>query len=74
MGVDIQIISDDVHGKMLGSDLQDLADCGIPVHFDNNKKSLMHNKFCIIDDKIIINGSFNWSVNAVKSNNENIII
>lgn len=74
MGVDIQIISDDEMGKMLGSDLQDLSDCGIPVRFDNDKKSHMHNKFCLIDDKIIINGSFNWTVQAVKFNNENIMI
>ena len=34
-------------------------------------KKLMHNKFCIIDNRIIINGSYNWTLNA-SSNNENI--
>lgn len=34
-------------------------------------KKLMHNKFCIIDNKIIINGSYNWTINA-STNNENI--
>ena len=29
MGLDIKIISDDEMGKMLGSDLQDLSNCGI---------------------------------------------
>lgn len=33
----------------------------------------MHNKFCIIDDRIIINGSYNWSYSAMKSE-ENIMI
>jgi|28_taG_2_1085356.scaffolds.fasta_scaffold00113_21 hypothetical protein len=36
-------------------------------------KSLMHNKFCIIDDEIVITGSFNWSIQAYW-HFENIII
>lgn len=39
------------------------------------KKSskLMHNKFCIIDRKIVLNGSYNWTSSA-KYNNENLQI
>lgn len=35
--------------------------------------AFMHNKFCIIDDEVLINGSFNWSQNAPFSF-ENIIV
>lgn len=35
-------------------------------------KSLMHNKFCIIDDKTVGTGSFNWS-NSASSHFENIV-
>lgn len=35
--------------------------------------AIMHNKFCIIDNEIIINGSFNWSQRANNSF-ENILI
>lgn len=35
--------------------------------------SLMHNKFCIIDDEIVITGSFNWSQSA-KNSFENIVV
>lgn len=34
-------------------------------------KKLMHNKFCIIDEEITLNGSFNWT-KAAKKNDENI--
>lgn len=33
----------------------------------------MHNKFAIIDDEIVMTGSFNWTTQAVKSNQENVI-
>lgn len=36
-------------------------------------KKLMHNKFCVIDGKTVINGSYNWTYSAI-SNEENIII
>lgn len=36
-------------------------------------KKLMHNKFCIIDNKTIISGSFNWTRKA-SFNNENITV
>lgn len=35
--------------------------------------SLMHNKFCIIDKKVVINGSFNWTAKA-SINQESITI
>lgn len=36
-------------------------------------KKMMHNKFCVIDKKIVINGSYNWTYNA-STNKENIQI
>lgn len=35
---------------------------------------LMHQKFCIIDSKTLINGSYNWTFKAEKLNRENIIV
>lgn len=34
----------------------------------------MHNKFCIIDHEVLINGSYNWTRKANTSNRENIQI
>ncbi len=39
----------------------------------NNTKQLMHEKFCIIDDKIVIYGSYNWT-NKAEYNEESITI
>jgi len=45
----------------------------IPVKLDTNK-DVMHHKVIIIDDYLIITGSFNISKNANNKNDENIII
>ncbi len=65
---------------ILSSNLQNdivkslLLDAGIKVHsFDTgDARGIMHHKFCLIDNKIVINGSFNYSYNASTNNVENI--
>lgn len=34
----------------------------------------MQHKFCVIDEQLVINGSYNWTVNARKNNSENVQI
>jgi phosphatidylserine/phosphatidylglycerophosphate/cardiolipin synthase-like enzyme len=34
----------------------------------------MHRKFCIIDNHVVITGSYNWTKNAAERNDENIMI
>ncbi len=34
----------------------------------------MHHKFAVIDRKYVLNGSFNWTRQAVTGNNENVLI
>ncbi|MCL1833747.1 MAG: phospholipase D-like domain-containing protein [Leptospirales bacterium] len=45
----------------------------VPVRLDGNRY-MMHHKVIIIDDHIVITGSFNISKNANRRNDENIII
>lgn len=49
---------------------------GISVHaFETgDSRGIMHHKFCLIDSKISINGSYNYSYNASNNNVENIHI
>ena len=35
---------------------------------------LMHNKFAIIDGKVLMTGSFNWTSTAEEKNEENLLI
>ncbi|MCX5712662.1 MAG: phospholipase D-like domain-containing protein, partial [Candidatus Omnitrophica bacterium] len=37
-------------------------------------QGLMHNKFAIIDGKVLITGSFNWTPTADYKNEENLLI
>ncbi|MGJ8594140.1 MAG: phospholipase D-like domain-containing protein [Aquaticitalea sp.] len=51
-----------------------LKGANISVHaFDTgDTRGIMHHKFCLIDNKISINGSYNYSLNASNNNVENI--
>ena len=62
---DIRVIMDNTNndGQIKGSS----------VRFDDSNQ-LMHNKFCVIDKRIMITGSFNPTDNDNNYNNNNIII
>jgi cardiolipin hydrolase len=64
-GVKVRVISDDACSKFMGADIFHLGQLGIPVTVDSNLKVHMHNKFAIIDDLILLTGSFNWTSQAV---------
>lgn len=71
--VDIHVITDDECVKQKGSDVYKLAAMGIPVKTDNSAQYHMHHKFVIIDKEVLVTGSFNWTVQAVRNNNENVL-
>lgn len=53
---------------------QMFKDVNINVHaFDTgDERGMMHHKFCLLDNKISINGSYNYSYNASNNNVENV--
>lgn len=73
-GVEVKIISDNETTDHRGNDVYDLAECGVDIRIDDDKGSRIHHKFCVVDDRYYINGSFNWTVQAVKSNYENMVV
>ena len=40
----------------------------------SQREGLMHHKFALIDNQILLNGSFNWTERAVWENCENLVI
>ncbi len=72
-GIAIKILSDDDKTYDLGSDVQRMAEMGIPTKVDGTRGH-MHHKFCIIDKETVISGSYNWTRSAADRNYENITI
>ena len=73
-GVKVRIITDDEAMKGNGADAQRMSDAGIPVRTDSEVQYHMHNKFMIVDSTYILTGSFNWTFQAGKSNQENVVV
>ena len=72
------IIANHTINKNQKIDFKELLSYGGSVGYigenkDSKTTKLMHNKFCIIDDQVIINGSCNWTYKA-RINNENVMI
>ena len=57
-----------------GLDFSLFLNKGGKLKFANSVKSFMHNKFCVIDEKLLITGSYNWTYAAEKYNSENIVV
>lgn len=74
-GLDVQlIVVDDFITRGCTINYFDLEKAGGKIYLiDENKGSLMHNKFCVVDEVNTITGSYNWSIKA-SSNHENITI
>lgn len=71
-GIDVQIaIYDDGVNKKHGVDVSDLPHRMIKR---GKRGGLMHDKFCVIDNQIVITGSYNWTNNAEFKNDENIVV
>lgn len=67
-GLDVKIVSFDDHiNAKFGVNIE-----GIPhKRIKGTRGGTMHNKFCVIDNQKVITGSYNWSENAEKKNDEN---
>lgn len=70
--IKIIILDDILNRSEFGLDYGILTNKGAEVRYSRNKYGTMHNKFCIIDDKVIT-GSYNWT-NHANVNDENIVV
>jgi tetratricopeptide (TPR) repeat protein len=71
--VELIIVKDSINLRQLGLDFNQFISEGGVLYF-GDADNLMHHKFCIIDDNVLINGSYNWTYWAEDKNKENITV
>jgi phosphatidylserine/phosphatidylglycerophosphate/cardiolipin synthase-like enzyme len=57
-----------------GTEYDAFMQAGINVRLDGNETGLMHHKVMIIDQNIVITGSYNFTASAEERNDENLVI
>jgi len=72
-GLKVRVITDNDTSAQLGSDIDKFRQVGIAVKMDTSPFH-MHHKFAILDGKVLVNGSFNWTRQASQENAENVMI
>lgn len=71
-GIEVKLaIYDDGINRKYGVDVSQLPHIMIKK---GQRGGLMHNKFCVIDNQVVITGSYNWSDNAEFKNDENVTV
>ena len=73
ISVDLIVLNDRINNKREGCNFQSFINNNGQFYYcDVN--SMVHHKFCIIDDKLVITGSYNWTYYAENRNWENIVV
>jgi phosphatidylserine/phosphatidylglycerophosphate/cardiolipin synthase-like enzyme len=70
-GVDVRIVSDSNYKGR--SAIQSCVAAGIPVVFDN-RDAFMHDKFCVVDERLVWTGSTNVTENCMYRNDNNSLV
>ena len=72
-GVDVAGVFEKVGSETEASELRTLMCRNVPVRQDGNP-AFLHDKVIVVDERVVITGSLNFSTNAEESNDENVII
>ncbi|MGJ3237443.1 MAG: phospholipase D-like domain-containing protein [Anaerolineae bacterium] len=72
-GIEVEGVFETVGSQTEFSEMPRLLCAGLDVRQDGNN-GILHHKVFIIDESTVITGSFNYSNNAVRSNDENVMI
>ncbi len=72
-GVSVQAVVEKRNAEGLGSEFTKLETAGVPILRDDNCYTA-HNKFIVIDEQIVITGSYNFTNRAENINDENLVI
>jgi hypothetical protein len=71
--VQLIVLNDRINNKKEGINFQFLIDNNCNFYY-SDVENMVHHKFCIIDNKIVITGSYNWTYYAENRNWENIVV
>lgn len=73
-GVKVEGVMDaDQINSNIGTEYDSFQQAGLDVRLDGNP-GLMHHKILIIDEEIVVTGSYNFTNNAETRNDENVVI
>ena len=72
-GVGVKVVIERESAYWSGSEYERLLRAGVDVRLDGNPHT-MHHKVVVIDGKIVITGSYNWTWSAENRNDENIVV
>ena len=72
-GVDVAGVFEKFGSETEASELRTLMCRSVPVKQDGNS-GFLHHKVIVVDERIVITGSMNYSTNAEENNDENVII
>ncbi|KAF7689480.1 mitochondrial cardiolipin hydrolase [Silurus meridionalis] len=73
-GVRVRVLTDREYMAITGSQIAVLLKAGICVRHELAITMHMHHKFAVLDSRKLITGSLNWTMTAVQSNQENVIV
>ena len=71
--VSLIVLNDKINNKREGVNFQRLINAKGSFYY-SSVENMVHHKFCIIDDSLLITGSYNWTYYAENRNWENIVI
>ncbi|KAJ8264024.1 hypothetical protein GJAV_G00144210 [Gymnothorax javanicus] len=72
-GVAVRVVTDKDYMSITGSQIGTLRRAGICVRHEMGAVH-MHHKFAVVDGRLLITGSLNWTLTAIKRNKENILV
>jgi len=70
--VEVIVLNDSVNNKIEGVEFQKIVDLNGKFYY-SNVENMVHHKFCIFDNKIVMTGSYNWTYYAENRNWENVV-
>lgn len=72
-GIQVKVLTDNEKLFDKGSDIRELALAGVLIRVDVTQYH-MHHKFAIIDNEVLLTGSYNWTRSAANYNHENLLV